>query len=87
MWLQFSSIRPIDRTLSSATTPGQSGLKSDGNEGVLHILQGSNITEASPSYCFVSYPGNSFWESAEMPSVYSTSPADWANDQWKAGSI
>ena len=34
---QFSSIWPIDRTLSGATTPGQSGPGSDGNEGVLHI--------------------------------------------------
>ena len=31
---QFSSIRPIDRTLSDATTSGQSGPGSYGNEGV-----------------------------------------------------
>ena len=36
---QFSSIWPIDRTLSGATTPGQSGPGSDGNEGVLCIPQ------------------------------------------------
>ena len=30
---QFSSIWPIDRTLSGATTPDQSGPGSDGNEG------------------------------------------------------
>ena len=37
--MQISSIQPIDRAaLSGATTPGQSGLGSDGNEGVLHIL-------------------------------------------------
>ena len=35
--MQFSSIWPIDRTLSGTTTLGQSGLGSDGNEGVLHI--------------------------------------------------
>ena len=35
--IQFSSIWPIDRTLSSATIPGQSGPGSDGNEGVLRI--------------------------------------------------
>ena len=29
-----SSIWPIDRTLSGATTPGQSGSASNGNEGV-----------------------------------------------------
>ena len=34
---QFSSIWPIDRTLSGATTPGQSGPGSDGNTGVLRI--------------------------------------------------
>ena len=31
------SIWPIAMTLSSATTPGQSGPRSDGNEGVLYI--------------------------------------------------
>ena len=33
----FSSIWPIDRTLSSATTPGQSGPGSDSTKGVLRI--------------------------------------------------
>ena len=37
-----SSIYPIDKILSGATTPGQSGPGSDGNE-VLHILQSSSI--------------------------------------------
>ena len=54
---QFSSIWPIDRTLSCATTPDQSGPKSDGNEGILHIPQSSSIIEASPSDCLASYPG------------------------------
>ena len=31
-----SSIWPIDRTLSNATTSGLSGLESDDNKGVLH---------------------------------------------------
>ena len=53
---QFSSIWPIDRTLSGATTPGQSGPGSDGIEGVLYILQSSSITEISPSDCLVLYP-------------------------------
>ena len=44
MITQFSSIWPIDRTLSGATTPGQSGHGSDGNEGVLRIPQSSCIT-------------------------------------------
>ena len=55
-----SSIWPIDRTLSSAITPGQSGPGSGGNEGVLHLLQSSCITGALPSDCLVSYPGHSF---------------------------
>ena len=45
-----SSIRPKDRTLSGATTPGQNGPRSNVNEGVLHIPQSSSITGASPSY-------------------------------------
>ena len=38
-----NSIWPIDRTLSGATTLGQSGPGSDGNEGVLCIPQSSSI--------------------------------------------
>ena len=55
-----SSIWPKDRTLSSATTLGQSGSgsNSNSNEGVLHIPQSSK-TGASPSDCFMSYPGHS----------------------------
>ena len=34
---QFSSIWPIDRTLSGVANLGQSGPWSDGNEGVLRI--------------------------------------------------
>ena len=62
-----SSIWPIDRTLSSATAPSQSGSGSTGNEGVLRIPQSSNITEASPSDYLVLYP--------EIQLVYSTTPA------------
>ena len=67
--IQLSFIWPIDRTLSGATTPGQSGPGSDGNEGVLRIPQSSSITEASPSDYLVSYP---------RQSVYWAVPADWA---------
>ena len=49
----------MDRTLSGATTPGQSGPRNDDNEEVLHILQSSSITGTSPSGCLVSYPGQS----------------------------
>ena len=35
--MQVSSIWPIDRALSGATIPGQSGPGNNGNEGVLRI--------------------------------------------------
>ena len=83
--MQFSSIWPIDRTLSGATTPVQSWPGSDGNEGVLCIPQSSNFTGTSPSACLVSYLGHSLlvvvggsYPSAEKQLVYSTAPADWA---------
>ena len=41
-----SYILSIDRTLSDATTPSQSGPGSDGNEGVIHIPQSFSITGA-----------------------------------------
>ena len=83
--MQFSSIWPIDRTLSGATTPRQGGPESDGNEEVLRISKSSSITEASPSDCLVSYPGHllagveDLAPSAEKQLVYSTAPANWAN--------
>ena len=55
--MQFSSIWPIDRTLSGTTTLDQSGPGSNGNEGVLCIPQSFSITGASPSDCFVSCTG------------------------------
>ena len=51
-----SSIGPIHKTLSGATTPGQSGPESNGDEWVLCILQCSSITGASPSDYLLSYP-------------------------------
>ena len=62
-------------TLSSATTPSQSGAGSDSNEGVHRIPESSGITEASPSDCLVSYAGHSLGEyyfSAKL--VYSAAP-------------
>ena len=56
--MQFSSIQPIHRTLSGATTPGQNGPGSDGNKGVLRIPQSSSITATSPSDCLASYQGH-----------------------------
>ena len=63
-------------------TPGQSGSRSDANEGILCIPQSSSITGTSPSDCLVSYPGHPLgvgtYPSAEKQLVYSTAPADWA---------
>ena len=77
-----SSIRPIDRALSSATTPGQSGPGGNGNEEVLLIPQISSITGSFSLDYLVSYPRHmlvgGFYSSAEIQSVYSTAPADWA---------
>ena len=73
----FSSIWPIDRTLSGVTIPGQSGPGSDCNEGILC----PSITGASPPDCLVPYPRHSLAESypiAEMQSMYSLPPADCA---------
>ena len=61
--------------------PGQSGPGSNENKGVLRIPQSSNTAGTSPSDSLVSYPGHSLagsYPSAEMQSVYSTAPADWA---------
>ena len=82
----FSSVWLIDKTLSSATTPGRSGPRSNVDEGVLHISQSSSITGTSPLDCLVSYLGHSLWWwwwgaylSAKKQLVYSTAPADWAS--------
>ena len=78
---QFSTIWHIDRILSGVITPDLSGPGSDGNKEVLCIPQSFSITKPSPSYCLVSYPGQSLegsYPSTEMQSVYSTTPGDWA---------
>ena len=79
--LRFVLFNPMIGPLSGATTPGQNGPESDGNKGVFCIPQSSSITETSQSDCLVSYPGHSlggFYPSAEVQSVYSTAPTDWA---------
>ena len=72
----------MDRILSGATTPGQSESESNGHEEVCSILQISKAG-ASPSDGLTSYPGHSLvvvgsYPSAEMQSVYSTTPANKA---------
>ena len=69
---QFSSIWPIDQTLSGAATPGQSGPECNGDEGVLCISQSSSMTGTSPSDCC--HILGTYWgvlPSANMQSVYS----------------
>ena len=78
-----SSIWPIDMTLSGATTQGQSGPGSNGNQGVLHIPQSSKIG-ASPFDALVSYPGHNLGEPypfAEMQTAYSIIPTDRTDQQ------
>ena len=71
-----SSILPIDKTLSGATTQDRRETGSDENEGTLHIPQISSITGASSWDCFV---GGWCHPSAEMQSEYSTTAAYWAS--------
>ena len=84
--MHFTSIWPIDGTLSGATTPVQSKPGSNGNEGVLCIPQSSSITGTSPSDCLVSYPehllGGGSYPSVELQSVYSSALADRTN-RWQ----
>ena len=49
----------MDRTLSGATTPGESRPGSDGNEVIVCISQSCSITGILPSDCLVSYTGHS----------------------------
>ena len=76
------SIWPIDRTLSSATTPGQRADGSDANEEVLCISQSSCITgelhhKIGLIWCLVHLLQESY-PSAEMQSMYTSVPVDWA---------
>ena len=79
---QFSCIRPIDRTPSGVSTPGQSEPGSNGNEGVLRIppkLQHYlNLTIRLFSVISMTLVARwGFYPPAEMQSVYSTAPSNW----------
>ena len=82
-----SSIWPIDKTLSGATTPGQSGPGSDGNEGALHIPQSSSITGASSSDCLVSYTGHSFRGPTSLQRCSQCILQPWPTGRLKSWSI
>ena len=77
----MSKVYLTHRVQSGATTSGESRTESNNNEGVLNIAQIFKIG-ASPSEGLMSYAGHLLvWgltPSAEMPSVNSTAPADWA---------
>ena len=72
------SVRSIDRTLSGATTPGQSGPRNNGNEEVFHIPQISKAVSSSDG--LMSYQNTRCgWGSypfAEMQLVYSLTLVD-----------
>ena len=78
----LNAIWPIDRTLIGATILSHSGLRTDGNERVLRILQNSSITGTSPSDCLVWYFGHSLswgsYPSREIQSVYYADKSYWA---------
>ena len=65
----------------SSIWPQDSGSVSDGNEGVICFPQSSRIIGVSSSDCLMSYQGHSLgksYSSAEMLSVYSIAPSNWA---------
>ena len=70
---QFSSIWPIDWTLSGATTTGLSRPGSDGNKGVLCIPQSSIITGTSPSDCLVIFTNPSARVGYDTRSIFKRS--------------
>ena len=78
---QFSSIWTIDKTLSGATTLGQSGPESEGNKGYSTFPKALALLE--PQHKIISVISRTLigwgsYSSAEMQSVYFTAPADWA---------
>ena len=75
----------IDRILSDASIPGQNGPGSDGNQRVLLITQSSkhygSLTIRLYNVIYRSLVvGWGLTLSAEMQSVYSTAPADYAGN-------
>ena len=75
-----SSIWPIDRTLSRATTSGQSESGSDGNEGGYFAFFKAPLTRALSLDGLMSYAEHLLGESyssAEIQLIYSTASANW----------
>ena len=77
------TISPIDKTLSGATTPGQSVWGSDGNERVLCFSRAGYL----PLDGSVSYPGHSlgggvFILCRDAEAIESTASAAWDEFVW-----
>ena len=88
--MQFSSIWPINRTLSGTNTPGQSRPRSDGYErGTLHSPKAPALLKPHQQIVLCHIPDTrvcgegGLTPSAEVQSVYSTTLADWAKDYAK----
>ena len=76
-----SSIWPIDRTLSDATTPDQIESGRNRNEGVHHIPQSSRswVSPSDTAYCHIQGSrGRRSYPTVKMQSAYYTAPTDWA---------
>ena len=83
-----SSIGAINRTLSGATTSGQNGSRSSGNEGVgtLHSLKFQHYWSLIIRWFNViltTLIGGESYLSTGLQSVYFTGPANWALQQLK----
>ena len=77
--IQFSFIWPIDRTLSSTSTPGQVDQGAMAMNGYSIFPKAPTLLKPRHEIVWVSYPGHSLEESyhsAEMQSVSSPIPAD-----------
>ena len=75
-------------SLSVTTMPGQNEPGSHGNEGILHVSQKLQnywsitirlFSVISRTLVVVVVVGGGSYPSAEVQSVYSTAPADWAS--------
>ena len=78
-FLNGKQVYLIHRILSGATNLGQSGLGSNGVQGVICVLQFTSITGTSSSDCLVSYPGHFLEEYYPFSkSAHATAPVYWA---------
>ena len=85
-----STIWPIDRTLSGASTQDQSGPRSNGNEEVLYIPQNSQ-NGAFPSDGIMSYPEHSLGDLTPIQrcsqSISTVPPPFWIRENLEVMAI